>query len=712
MTFLHKLSQRLARMKTLWLMTALALAACERPIAAVDPATSRVATWLVVSPASVTLFPNQTTDLTAVGLTASGDTGSVAVVWSVTGGAIVDTSAAGGRHYGRYQSGAPGQYKVVAHGNPGDLSDTATITVSLVPVAAVTVSPAMASLAPGATQQLAATPRDSAGGTLSGRTVTWMSGNPAVATVNGTGLVTAVTPGSTIATATSDGKSGTSTITVTAPPAPTPSPSTVTDLALAGVTDTSATLTFTEVSDGTGQPASYDVRYAAGTISWGSATAVARGTCTRPLAGTTIGARRTCTVLGLAASTAYGFQLVAFRGTFGVDAVVGAVSNVASGTTGAGAPTPVASVTVSPASASISVGGTQQFTATLRDASGSVLSGRAISWTSSPVNVATVSANGLVTALLAGTTTITATSEGQSGTATATVTALPPPPPPPPGATILVQEAFEDGAFVSRGWYDNTAMTTTAAQHIPGSTRALEARFVLGATTPTWSSAARHLFAATESVYLSYWVKYSANWVGSGQAYHPHEFLLLTTENDAWVGPSFTHLTAYVEHSYQNGGIPVLQLQDGQNIDQGRIAQDLTTITENRSAAGCNGNSDGYATGCYNLGGGVYNNEKKWIADRPYLMPTPGPGYKNDWHLVEAYFKLNSIQNGRGVADGVVRYWFDRQLVIEHTDVLLRTGAHPNMKFNQLMVAPYIGSGSPVDQTMWVDDLTVATARP
>jgi len=28
------------------------------------------------------------------------------------------------------------------------------------------------------------------------------------------------------------------------------------------------------------------------------------------------------------------------------------------------------------------------------------------------------------------------------------------------------------------------------------------------------------------------------------------------------------------------------------------------------------------------------------------------------------------------------------------------------------MIAPYIGDGSPVDQTMWVDDLTVAAERP
>src|SRR2546426_6910387 len=130
-------------------------------------------------------------------------------------------------------------------------------------------------------------------------------------------------------------------------------------------------------------------------------------------------------------------------------------------------------------------------------------------------------------------------------------------PPPPSSATILFQETFEDDALASRGWYDNLGIATTTLEHISGSTRALEAHFPAGATTPTWGGAARHLFTETESVYLSYWVKYSANWVGSGQLYHPHEFQFLTNEDDPYMGPSFTHLTTYVEHNYQNGGIPV-----------------------------------------------------------------------------------------------------------------------------------------------------------
>jgi hypothetical protein len=59
-----------------------------------------------------------------------------------------------------------------------------------------------------------------------------------------------------------------------------------------------------------------------------------------------------------------------------------------------------------------------------------------------------------------------------------------------------------------------------------------------------------------------------------------------------------------------------------------------------------------------------------------------------------------------------VQYWFDRRLVIDRHDVLLRTSANASMQFNQFVIAPYIGDGSPVTQSMWIDDLTVADSRP
>ncbi|MBM3842946.1 MAG: hypothetical protein FJ397_06730 [Verrucomicrobia bacterium] len=92
-----------------------------------------------------------------------------------------------------------------------------------------------------------------------------------------------------------------------------------------------------------------------------------------------------------------------------------------SGTAAITVPVPVATVTIAPTSATVTVGGTQQLTATTRDASGNVLTGRTVTWTSSNTGVATVSTTGLVTAVAAGSATISATSEGRSGTAAITV---------------------------------------------------------------------------------------------------------------------------------------------------------------------------------------------------------------------------------------------------------------------------------------------------
>jgi hypothetical protein len=80
-------------------------------------------------------------------------------------------------------------------------------------VATVSVSQD-ATLVPQATVQLTATPKDATGAALAGQTVTWTTSNSAVASVSSSGLVTALTVGTAIITATSGGKSGTVTMTV------------------------------------------------------------------------------------------------------------------------------------------------------------------------------------------------------------------------------------------------------------------------------------------------------------------------------------------------------------------------------------------------------------------------------------------------------------------------------------------------------------------
>lgn len=76
-------------------------------------------------------------------------------------------------------------------------------------------------------------------------------------------------------------------------------------------------------------------------------------------------------------------------------------------------PAAVASVTISAPAQSVTAGNTLQLSATTRDASGNVLTGRAVTWTSNSGSVATVGAStGLLTAVGGGAVTVTATSEG------------------------------------------------------------------------------------------------------------------------------------------------------------------------------------------------------------------------------------------------------------------------------------------------------------
>ena len=110
----------------------------------------------------------------------------------------------------------------------------------------------------------------------------------------------------------------------------------------------------------------------------------------------------------------------------------------------------VASVEVSPPSASITVAESTPLTARAKDASGNVLAGRSVTWNSLSPGLATVSADGTVTGKAQGTATITATAEGVAGRATVTVSPeMAPivpgqlPRPPGPLAGVTERDALE-----------------------------------------------------------------------------------------------------------------------------------------------------------------------------------------------------------------------------------------------------------------------------
>ena len=86
-------------------------------------------------------------------------------------------------------------------------------------------------------------------------------------------------------------------------------------------------------------------------------------------------------------------------------------------------PRPVAALAVTPLSGLLQIGQTLRLAALPTDFAGNPLSGRAITWTSNSPAIATVSADGVVTAYASGEVVIEATSEGKNSAASLNVTA-------------------------------------------------------------------------------------------------------------------------------------------------------------------------------------------------------------------------------------------------------------------------------------------------
>jgi hypothetical protein len=84
-------------------------------------------------------------------------------------------------------------------------------------------------------------------------------------------------------------------------------------------------------------------------------------------------------------------------------------------------PEPIASIAVAPTRDTLLTGETAQLTATMRDASNNVVTGRPATWTSTSPTIASVSNSGLVTGVADGVATITVTADNRSASATIVV---------------------------------------------------------------------------------------------------------------------------------------------------------------------------------------------------------------------------------------------------------------------------------------------------
>ncbi|MGE5230813.1 MAG: Ig-like domain-containing protein [Deltaproteobacteria bacterium] len=251
---------------------------------------------------------------------------------------------------------------------------------NLIPVASVTVEPPNPVVGVGAQAPLTPVPKDAAGNTLTNRVFTWATSDPAVATVDGQGVVTGVAAGTAQITATAEGKSGSVTLTVS-----TTAVASVTVTPPSASVNTGATTTLAGAAfDAGGAPLPGRV------FAWSSANA------------------------GIAAVTSLGVVHGIAPGTATITGTSEGKSATATVTV---VLAPVASVTVAPATGTVGLGASLQLTATVQDAGGNTLTGRAVTWQSSNPLAVTVSGTGLARGVGQGDATITATSEGISGTA-------------------------------------------------------------------------------------------------------------------------------------------------------------------------------------------------------------------------------------------------------------------------------------------------------
>ncbi|MEO7713190.1 MAG: plastocyanin/azurin family copper-binding protein [Gemmatimonadaceae bacterium] len=261
------------------------------------------------------------------------------------------------------------------------------------------LTPATATMLPGGTVQLTATPLDQNGTAMAGLpAATFTSSNAAIATVSATGLGTGVGAGTATLTAslTANGVTLTATASVTVSAPPTTG---------ASVTTPSNTFSPAIVTINAGETVTWFFSGTVHNVTFNGA-APTGGNIPDQQVGASVS--RTFPTAGT-----HNYECTRHSGMTGTVIVQGTTAGV------------FTSLRLTPATATMLPGGTVQLTATPLDQNGTAMTGLpAATFTSSSAAIATVSATGLGTGVGAGTATLTAslTANGVTMTATASVT--------------------------------------------------------------------------------------------------------------------------------------------------------------------------------------------------------------------------------------------------------------------------------------------------
>jgi len=163
-----------------------------------------VVTTVVVTAGSTTLNLGQTTQLSATVLDADGEPMSVGVTWASSNTGVATVSSSG-------VVTAAGVGTATLSATANGVSGSVAITVELIPAASVAVTPGTGSFLTADAVQLGAVVRDATGAEIGGHTITWSVDNPAVATVDASGVLTAQSEGDVVVTASTSGQTGSAT---------------------------------------------------------------------------------------------------------------------------------------------------------------------------------------------------------------------------------------------------------------------------------------------------------------------------------------------------------------------------------------------------------------------------------------------------------------------------------------------------------------------
>lgn len=221
-------------------------------------------------------------------------------------------------------------------------------------------------------------------------------------------------------------------------------------------------------------------------------------------------------------------------------------------------------------------------------------------------------------------------------------------------ASTLITETFDNTSL------PNAAYNTFDPSIFDASTRQGESGY---SVRWTWqedeeepdgvNTASRWEFASTtDQLYISFYWYPDSNWVGSGDAFHPH-IIYITPE--LWTNLSGGNLRIYTELSNRQLRM-IVGIGDGATF---------------------------YDTG-YNINLG-------------------------EWSHVECWFKLNTV----GQVNGVMKMWLNGIQVYTNSAVTYRTDV--DVHLGAISLGPWIsdgGVGSPQQQTLYMDSMVITDEEP